>query len=207
MEKLLYILRHGETDYNLSGIVQGRSINSHLNETGRKQAEAFYNEYKDVAFDGFWASSQIRTYQTIAAFESTGLPIIRDHRIDEICWGEHEGKCGDPDLMLKYNRIIQSWSLGNYHDKPDGGESAYELGQRIQSFLNDLQLVDFKKALVATHGRTLRAMMCLIRKQPLSLMETIGHQNTCLYIVGWYDQEWQIVCENNCDHLAQNIGI
>lgn len=207
MEKLLYILRHGETDHNLYGIVQGRSIDSHLNETGRLQATSFYHEYKHIDFDCLYASSQTRSLQTISLFERQDLPILRDPRIDEICWGEHEGKSGDPELMLKYNRIIASWSQGNYYDKPDGGESAYELGCRIQSFLDDLMYLPFKKALIATHGRTLRAMMCLIRQQPLSKMETIGHQNTCLYIVGWNKQNWQIVCENNCDHLVQKMGI
>ncbi|MBK8956102.1 MAG: histidine phosphatase family protein [Saprospiraceae bacterium] len=207
MDKLLYILRHGETDYNLSGIVQGRSINSHLNETGNSQALSFFNEYKHITFDRLWASTQVRTYQTIAAFEREDLSVVRDERIDEICWGEHEGKCGEPELMEKYHRIIRSWSNGIYSDKPEGGESAWDLGVRIQSFLDHVQAENFTTALIATHGRTLRAMMCLIGSQPLSSMEMIGHQNTCLYIVGWNRRGWKILSENNCDHLQPKILI
>ena len=49
--KELYIIRHGETELNRLGIVQGRGINSDLNDTGRAQAEAFYQYYKETKFD------------------------------------------------------------------------------------------------------------------------------------------------------------
>jgi broad specificity phosphatase PhoE len=47
MDKELYIIRHGETDLNKQGIVQGRGINSDLNDTGRAQAAAFFKMYKE----------------------------------------------------------------------------------------------------------------------------------------------------------------
>ena len=50
-KKTLYIIRHGETDLNKAGIVQGRGMNTDLNETGRKQAESFFRAYKNVPFD------------------------------------------------------------------------------------------------------------------------------------------------------------
>ena len=40
--KEIYIIRHGETELNRLGIVQGRGVDSDLNDTGRAQAEAFY---------------------------------------------------------------------------------------------------------------------------------------------------------------------
>jgi probable phosphoglycerate mutase len=42
-----FIIRHGETDFNLQGIVQGRGVDPSLNETGRRQANQFYEYYKN----------------------------------------------------------------------------------------------------------------------------------------------------------------
>lgn len=201
----MFILRHGETDQNRNGIVQGRGINSSLNDTGIYQSQAFYQQYKTIHFDHIRCSSQQRSYQTIQHFDSANMPIIRDGRLDEIGWGEHEGKAGDPELMEKYYRIIQSWSSGNYSDAAHGGESAFELSLRIQSFLKDIYNLDFKNALICTHGRTLRAMICLLKKQELMHMELVYHSNTGLYVAEFTDSDWQIVLENDCKHLSKSI--
>ena len=51
MKKEIYIIRHGQTDYNLKGIVQGRGVDSVLNETGEEQAKKFHEKYKEHDFD------------------------------------------------------------------------------------------------------------------------------------------------------------
>lgn len=204
VEKLLYIIRHGETDHNRNRIVQGRGVDTSLNEVGRKQAQLFYSKYQHHEFDLLLASSQQRAYQTISAFEKNNLKVNQDHRIDEISWGEHEGKSGGEELMKKYDRIIQSWSLGNYDDKPVGGESANELSLRVNSFLEDLCNQSFNCALISTHGRTLKALICLLKNQPLSLMDTIPHHNTGLYLVRWRFDQFEIMRENDCGHLGVN---
>ena len=205
MEKLLYILRHGETEHNRLGIVQGRGVDSILNKTGLQQADSFYKSYGHIPFDMVVCSSQTRSYETISLFEQAGHKVYRDSRIDEICWGEHEGKSGEAFLMEKYYRIIDSWSKGDYHDKPEGGESAHELSLRLQSFISDLHEKTFSNALVCTHGRTLRAMMCLLFQRPLSHMDQIPHRNIGLYLLRFHDEAWQLLRENDCSHLAEKV--
>ena len=43
--KEIFIIRHGETDYNLQGIIQGKGVNPSLNDKGRKQAQLFFDHY------------------------------------------------------------------------------------------------------------------------------------------------------------------
>ncbi|WP_282456203.1 histidine phosphatase family protein [Chitinophaga sedimenti] len=74
MEKELYIIRHGETDFNRQGIVQGRGVNSDLNAMGVAQAEAFYEHYKHIPFDKVYTSSLKRTHQTVKKFWTTNCP-------------------------------------------------------------------------------------------------------------------------------------
>ncbi len=203
--KTLYIVRHGETEQNKKGIVQGRGVDSVLNETGIKQAEFFYQHYKEYNFDQLFCSTQQRSYQTIQGFDPFGMSIIRDSRLDEINWGEHEGKAGNPELMDKYYRIIHSWSNGNYHDAALGGESAFELSQRLKSFLGDLNGMDFSKALICTHGRTIRALICLLKQQDLKHMEVVQHRNTGLYVAEWQVNQWNVILENDSKHLDKLI--
>lgn len=204
MEKEVYFLRHGQTDHNLNKIVQGRGIDTLLNETGRAQSRFFYEYYSHQQFDLLYSSSQMRSYQTIRHFERENLKIKKDDRIDEINWGEHEGKSGGAEFMDKYYRIIDSWSHGHYLDKATGGESAQELAARISVFLKDLEMTSFNKALICTHGRTLRALVCLLKNYPLSAMEKIEHQNTCLYHAIFNGSRWSVMRENDLSHLSTN---
>jgi broad specificity phosphatase PhoE len=64
MTKKLFILRHGQTDFNKIGVVQGSGIDAPLNETGRKQAESFFKGYADIPFDVVYTSALQRTLLT-----------------------------------------------------------------------------------------------------------------------------------------------
>ena len=57
----IYMIRHGETDFNRTGIVQGSGVDSDLNQLGREQAQAFYEKYKDVRFDALYVSCLLYT--------------------------------------------------------------------------------------------------------------------------------------------------
>ena len=202
--KLVYILRHGQTDQNIKRVVQGRSVNSDLNETGIKQAQQFYSNYQHIPFEILYSSSLKRSYQTIQYFENETRKIIQDDRLDEICWGEHEGKGGEPHLMEKYYKIVNDWSHGQYNSRPVDGESAQELLDRCKSFMNDLALLKFEHALVCTHGRTLRALICFLKSIPLSNMEKILQINTVLYIAQFSSNHWQLLHEGLTSHLHKD---
>ena len=199
--KEIFILRHGETNQNALGIVQGSGIDSSLSDKGYKQSLQFYNTYKEHGFDLIITSNLQRTHQTINPFLAHNIPIIKDERIREICWGEHEGKSGEPDLMEKYYQVINSWSTGKLEDKPIGGESALDLQNRLLPFVFDLEKMNFSKALICTHGRTLRALICILKNWSLSTMEDVGHSNTGLYRCTLYNNQWNVLQENDTTHL------
>ena len=61
--KDIYLIRHGETEYNRKGVVQGSGIDADLNELGQKQAEAFFAHYQDLPIDKIYTSALKRTHQ------------------------------------------------------------------------------------------------------------------------------------------------
>ncbi len=163
MKKTIYIIRHGQTDFNVKQVVQGRGVNSDLNETGRRQAQAFFDKYHPVDFDVVYTSKLKRTHQTVAHFISKNIPHEIRENIDEIDWGIFEGVEHDKSLQKEYYDIIESWAKGNLTIKIEGGESAQDLADRLIPFVEEIKQSEHQSVLVCTHGRTLRVLMCLRR--------------------------------------------
>src|SRR5258708_29183342 len=88
--KKIYLVRHGQTDFNLRGIVQGSGVDSSLNDTGRAQALAFYQAYGDVPFDKVYTSRLRRTVETVRSFIDHGVLHEALGGLNEISWGTKE---------------------------------------------------------------------------------------------------------------------
>lgn len=201
MDKEIYFIRHGQTDYNKKGIVQGSGVDSNLNEVGLFQAEQFYNFYKDkIEFDLVIHSALKRTKQTVTPWFSNNLPIITEARINEMSWGDQEGKAGTPALGKMYKNMISSWSEGDYSVGMPNGESAAQLNQRMTAFVHDLKLRTEKKILVCSHGRAMRCLMCVLANQHLREMESYSISNVGLYKVDLAEGQFNIVSHNDTSH-------
>ena len=85
----VYIVRHGQTDYNLLGRIAGR-IDVPLNDKGKQDAYDVKEKLKDIKFDKVYSSPLMRAYETANII--TNLPIIKDKRIIERDNGELEGR-------------------------------------------------------------------------------------------------------------------
>lgn len=201
MEKELFIVRHGETDYNRKGIIQGSGIDSDLNELGRRQALAFYNHYKEEKFDLVMVSNLVRTHQTAAPFIAAGIPHIIVPEIREISWGIYEGQSYSPEVGKEYKRLLNAWAGENLTMSMRGGESAAQLSERLLIFIQQIRDIPQKKILVVSHGRTIRCMMCLFSQLPMKHMEQFQHANTGLFVVNMETERTIIKQLNDIRHL------
>ena len=201
-QKILYIIRHGETDLNKRGVVQGRGMDTDLNELGWRQSEAFYQSYKQVPFDKIYTSTLKRTHQTVKRFIDAGIPWVQYPGLDELAWGVYEGREATRETKVAYHEIIKSWTNGQLHEKFDLGESPLEVKERQLQVLEKLiEKNDDKNILICMHGRALRLFLCLLTDQPLTAMETFPHSNTTLYKVKYDGSGFSIIDFNNTDHL------
>ncbi|MCO5234086.1 MAG: histidine phosphatase family protein [Chitinophagales bacterium] len=203
MKSNIYLLRHGQTDYNLKGIVQGRGVNSSLNHTGRWQAQQFYESYKNIPFDVVYTSTLQRTHQTIEPFIHQGLVHLIREELDEIDWGIFEGVAHNKILESTYVSIMKSWTEGNLDVKIEGGESPLELHQRQYPFIQELRTGNFKNILICSHGRAIRALLCGMLGKSLSEMDTFLHNNTCLYHLQLESDSFHLLLENDTSHLLK----
>ena len=202
----LYIIRHGETDLNKKGIIQGRGINTDLNDYGRLQAEAFFQSYKQIPFDKVFTSSLKRTHQTVHKFIENGLPWMQLPGLDELAWGIYEGKEGTVETRAVFREMLENWTKGDLHFGFEGGESPLEVKIRqLEALENLLEDSNDKNVLICMHGRAMRLFLCVLLDISLSEMERFPHQNTCLYKVHYDGLRFKIVDFNNIDHLKKII--
>ncbi|MEH6308417.1 histidine phosphatase family protein [Olivibacter sp. CPCC 100613] len=204
MKKLFYIIRHGETDLNKQGIVQGRGVNTPLNDLGNQQAQAFYEAYKGVDFDKIYTSSLIRTHQTVAPFIEEGISWEQLEGLDEISWGIYEGKEQSTNIITGFNSITQQWSEGKLDVSVEGGESPNQVQARQKQAMDHIiSQVNEQKVLICMHGRAMRILLCLLINKPLSQMDDFPHMNTALYLVSYDNEIFTIEDHYNINHLAQ----
>ncbi|MBB6498934.1 histidine phosphatase family protein [Pedobacter cryoconitis] len=202
MDKEIYIIRHGETDLNKQGIIQGRGIDSDLNDTGRAQAAAFYNKYKDFPFDKVYTSALKRTQQTIQQFIDAGLPWEKHPQLDELAWGEWEGKQTSEVAIGAFKDMTEKWQSGDYQAHFKGGESPADVAVRLKEIIEVIKSrTAEKKILICMHGRSLRLLLCLLSNRPMSEMYNYPHQNTGLYKIELTGDTFTITDRNNTDHL------
>ncbi|MEL6274047.1 MAG: histidine phosphatase family protein [Bacteroidota bacterium] len=203
MNKKVYILRHGETEYNRLGIVQGSGVDSELNAVGQRQARLFYEKYKDKPFEVVLTSELQRTHQTVQNFIDAGLKWERHIEINEMNWGIHEGKKGTPESIAEYANIKQGWAQGLIDSRIEGGESARELGQRLQVFVNQLLTRTEEHILVCSHGRSMCGLVTLMMGHPIERMNEHRHSNTGLWIAEQQGQIFNFLLRNDLTHLGQ----
>ena len=200
----LYLIRHGETDFNLKGIVQGGGVDSDLNETGKRQARAFFEYYKEQHFHAVYASTLRRTHQTLAPWiEEKGYSMVQDAALVELGWGILEGKYPTREEVALFNDLRAEWARGNVHMGIEGGESPQQCWDRLEPFLNTLhKRHQGERVLVCSHGRTSRILLSQLLGKGLSKMEEFPHSNTGLNILQFSGNgEVQAETLNDTQHL------
>ncbi len=202
MNKTLYIVRHGQTDLNKQGIIQGRGKDTDLNDEGRLQARQFFAAYKNVPFDKIYVSALKRTQQSVQPFIDTGLPFEKLPGLDELAWGIHEGQAASPELRADFLEVMRNWVAGNLDVKFEGGESPNEVKIRqLEAMDVIMSHPEEETVLICMHGRAMRLLLCILTDKPLTEMDTFPHQNLVLYKLTYDGGKFEIVDFNNALHL------
>lgn len=206
--KRIYIIRHGETDYNRRGVVQGSGVDADLNEMGHAQADAFFQAYQSVPFNTIYISTLKRTLQTVQSFIHLGLPHERHAGLNEISWGTMEGKIPGNLDNAYYRDLTESWAAGDTARMAEEGESPEQVRDRQKPVI-DLMLSrpNETTVLVAMHGRAMRILLTWLLNKPLADMDQFEHSNLCLYLLDYEYETNQFTVElaNDTAHLMSLV--
>lgn len=191
----LYVMRHGETDWNVKGMLQGRT-DIPLNARGEMAAKLTKKGLNDVTFDIAFSSPLERARRTAEILlEGQNIPIFVDERIIEIGFGKYEGM---PKNRMDEN-IKNFFKATERYVPQGGGESVEQLLKRERSFLDELiQNKKYRNStiLVTTHGAALSGLLCLVKRWPVSDFWKGGLHKNCGYsILDVTDGKYQILEE------------
>lgn len=185
-ETTFYFVRHGETEYNRLRIMQGRRINSSLNETGRRQAHALAQRFSDAPLDAIYTSSLNRTIETaeplVASRPDLAVRSLAD--LDEMSWGVYEGEPQSDRLKEMLEAMYARWDRGEYNYRVEEGESIVDVQRRGVSAVEQIVKEHAGETiLVITHGRFLRVLLATILELGLERMNEVDHANTGVNVI------------------------
>lgn len=155
------ILRHGTTELNKQGMIQGSSVNPDLSKEGREYAEKTAKNFDPSQFNAVYASPLKRAQETARIFAGDKTPIQTDKRIEELNYGSWDGK-SSAEYRAKYPDAFNKKGLinDNIYKYASDVEKREDFRKRIAAFFNDLyQKHADDTVLVVCHGVVSR-MIC-----------------------------------------------
>ena len=197
----VYIVRHGETDYNARGIIQGY-LDIPLNSKGQEQAVSLAKRLVgDHPIDQIFSSDLLRAAGTASIIaDALDLSVTSREDLREIHLGSWEGK-GWPDILAEdpgtRERYFENWWLFDEH----GGESRKVAWQRISQALDEIISENFgQKILLVAHGAIIRLMIqrvihCQKVRAPIDI------DNCSLSKVVHDENGLRLSYLNDCSHL------
>ena len=198
----LYIVRHGETEWNKEGRMQGR-LNSNLTPMGKKYATRLGERLKDTEFAHIISSPSGRALETVQLIKGNrDIPIMTDERIMEMNLGSWQGLRHD-DLKKKYPNEYEQFINKPDNHQIEGAESLTEMSNRATEFLTGLKKSrDNGNLLVVTHGRFISALYAVFKGVELKdIWAGPTVQGTSLTIVKLNQEQYEVLLEADMSHV------
>ncbi len=158
----LWLVRHGQTDWNLAGRWQGQSPKAPgLNAAGRAQALSAREQLRDTHVSAIYSSDLLRARQTAELLaEPLGLTVKLEPRLREINLGAWEGMLAD-DIVAQYPAQMAERAQNPFDTRAPNGESLREVAERVLAATNEIvKEHQDESILLVAHGVSLAVIAC-----------------------------------------------
>jgi broad specificity phosphatase PhoE len=164
----LYITRHGETEWNTEGRMQGWN-DSPLTNLGINQAHWLCDRIKDIDFNAIYSSPAGRAYKTAEILKGKkDIDIIAHDALREINLSQWEG-LDQKDIKEKDEKQFHNFWKAPHLYKPLSGEDFFELQHRVTAGIREIvKNHKDETILIVTHTMTLKALMAGLQSKPIS---------------------------------------
>ena len=185
----LFLVRHGETNWNKEGRFQGQ-IDIPLNQNGKDQAKKTFEYLKEVKFNKAFSSSMTRPFETakIILQRNKDLTITKIDSLIEIGHGLWEGKL-EREIKQEWPNLLKDW-----HDKPEvvtmpGGESIKDVSERSIKAFEEICLSqkDNDLTLLVAHDAVNKTLICNLLGIDFSNIWMIKQGNGGITIIDIFD--------------------
>lgn len=193
----LYLVRHGQTDWNVEGRWQGQA-DVPLNEIGRQQAAQIAHSLSEVGLAAIYSSDLARARETAGALARlTGLEVKLDPRLREIHQGQWQGLLVS-DIQERYGQEFQRRRDDPLNVAPPGGETVLQVRERVVDAIEDIvgQHPDARVAVVS-HGFALAVIQVHYQNRPVTDAWELIPQNN----------EWRELIIPNHTHSPDNPNV
>ncbi len=207
MTTTLFLVRHGETAWNVEGRIQGH-LDIPLNEIGLAQADAVGRRLAGEAFDAIYSSDLIRAYLTASqVVANPDRDIVRDPRLRERHLGVLQGLTGEESIA----RQPAAWKAFKARDPAmalKGGESLGEFARRILDFIQEvLQIHAGGRVLIVTHGGSLDAAYRHATGMSPSATRDFPIYNASVNVLSHRNGSWKIDAWGDISHLPRELSM
>lgn len=154
----LYLIRHGETEQNKTGILMG-STDTPLNDHGRLQAATLGERLNALEVDSIFSSPLSRAVETAALVFGAEAPVITDSSLQEFHFGEWEGMHFS-EIAKRYPDVWELWLKDWELTQIPGGEAFAAFKYRVINFVTEV--VNYnpgKRVAVVSHGGCIRSLL------------------------------------------------
>ncbi len=206
----LYIVRHGQTEWNRDRKLQGR-LNSDLTSIGKEQAIALGNYFADnnIKFDKYYSSPQGRAFDT-ASYIAKGNKVEKRDGLCEIAFGSWEGQEVDTlkkDYTENFNNFFTNAHLYEPHNH--GGESFEEVEARVKNELDYITSTYQNKTaniMFVSHGITIKVLFKILKNHSLEeFWSSEVFQNSSVSLVTYDNGRFNVEYISNTDHLDESL--
>lgn len=201
MKTRVYLIRHGETIWNLEGRFQGHT-DIELSNKGFWQAKLISRRLQNAPLSAVYSSTLNRAYLTakiIAGYHN--LPVIKVPQLIEMCYGDWEGKMLS-EINKKYGEQFPRWLNNPTLFQIPQGETIQSLQKRAVEAVNRIvEKHPREHVVVVAHGITIRTILSSVLNLPLTQISRFRQDNAALNIVEYSKDNGIIVVLNDTSHL------
>lgn len=199
---IIYITRHGETEWNAAGRIQGHT-DVPLSDRGREQAGMLARRLAPAPIDAVYSSDLARAAETAkVALGERDIPITFTEQLREYNKGVFEGLT-EAEYREKYPDLYEP-SLANDLDfAPPGGETIRETSIRLAGIVQQIKDAHMdQRALIVGHGGSLRAGIVSLLDLPLEANWKFAMHNCSLTVIYTYPDNSVMHLYNDTSHIG-----
>ena len=207
MANTFYIVRHGQTNWNILGKTQGHG-NSDLTPKGENQALELSNAIKEYPIDYIYSSDLGRAVQTAEIIGSTiGVDVIQTPSLREMGFGDWEGLLIE-EIKKDHAKTYETWRNQPHLVNIPNGETLHIIKDRVDAFIKELnEKYDNKHILLVSHSVTVRVMLLSFLNSGVENIYRIKQDNTALNVVECRDYGPVVIKMNDTSHMKNNEQI
>jgi broad specificity phosphatase PhoE len=204
----IFLVRHGETDFNLTHHFQGR-IDIPLNKEGKNQAQALALALKDKPLTAVYSSPLIRAIETARSIKTFHplTPLFKEEGLIEMDLGEFDGMQAN-DWGSQYQEFYKTWRTTPSRLKMPGGESLQDVQIRAIETLERITkpYLPGSTLLICSHNFVNRTIICYALGLLLDRFRDFQQDAAALNVL--YNREGKLLAEvvNELSHLKKYEG-